>query len=210
MPLPGPDPGNPHPKPGHPRVGFLKNFITRPNIVVGDHTYYDDPDGPERFQDHNVLYHYEDIGDRLVIGRFCAIASGATFLMNGANHALSGVSTYPFLIFAEWEAPMPEFSIRGDTVVGNDVWIGWQAAVMPGVTIGDGAIVASRAVVTKDVRPYAVVAGNPAVEVRRRFDDATVAELLRIAWWDWPVEKIQRNLAAITGPNPDIAALRGA
>ncbi|HYH23552.1 MAG TPA: CatB-related O-acetyltransferase [Azospirillum sp.] len=210
MPLPGPDPGNPHPMPGHPRVGFLKAFITRPTIVVGDYTYCDDPDGPEHFQDRNVLYHYDFIGDRLVIGRFCAIAAGVRFLMNGANHALSGVTTYPFLIFPEWQAPMPEFRMRGDTVVGNDVWIGWEAAVMPGVTIGHGAIVASRAVVTRDVRPYAVVAGNPAVEVRRRFDDATVEELLAIAWWDWPADKIQRNLAALTGPNPDITALRRA
>lgn len=204
----GPDPLTPHPMPGHPRVGFLKAFVTRPNIVVGDYSYYDDPDGPEHFQDRNVLYHFEFTGDRLVIGRFCALAAGVRFIMNGANHALDGFSTYPFVIFPDWQAPMPEFPSRGDTVVGNDVWIGWEAAIMPGVTIGHGAIVAARAVVTRDVAPYSVVAGNPAVEVRRRYDDATVAALLEIAWWDWPADKIQRNLAAITGA--DLEALRRA
>ncbi|HYG85793.1 MAG TPA: CatB-related O-acetyltransferase [Azospirillum sp.] len=204
----GPDPNTPHPMPAHPRVGFLKAFITRPNIVVGDYTYYDDPDGPQHFQDRNVLYHYDFIGDRLVIGKFCALATGVRFFMNGGNHATAGFSTYPFTIFQEWQAPMPQFPFRGDTVVGNDVWIGWDAVIMPGVTIGDGAIVAARSVVTKDVAPYAVVAGNPAVEMRRRFDDATVAALRAIAWWDWPAEKIQRSLAAIGGA--DLEALRRA
>ena len=204
----GPDPLNPHPMPGHPRVGFLKAFVTRPNIVVGDYSYYDDPEGPEHFQDRNVLYHYEFTGDRLVIGKFCALAAGVRFIMNGANHALDGFSTYPFVIFPDWQAPMPAFPSRGDTVVGNDVWIGWEAAVLPGVTIGHGAIVAARAVVTRDVAPYSVVAGNPAVEVRRRYDDATVAALLDIAWWDWPADRIQRNLAAVTGA--DLEALRRA
>lgn len=125
----GPDPLTPHPMPGHPRVGFLKAFVTRSNIVVGDYTYYDDPEGPERFQDHNVLYHYEFTGDRLVIGKFCALAAGVRFVMNGANHAMGGFSTYPFVIFPDWQAPMPQFPSRGDTVVGNDVWIGWDAAI---------------------------------------------------------------------------------
>ncbi|WP_448187559.1 CatB-related O-acetyltransferase [Azospirillum sp. sgz301742] len=204
----GPDPLTPHPMPDHPRVGFLKAFVTRPNIVVGDHTYYDDSEGPEHFQDRNVLYHYEFTGDRLVIGKFCALAAGVRFVMNGANHAMSGFSTYPFVIFPDWQAPMPQFHSRGDTVVGNDVWIGWDAVIMPGVSIGHGAIVAARAVVTRDVAPYSVVAGNPAVEVRRRFDDATVTALLEVAWWDWPTDRIQRNLAAITGT--DLDALRRA
>lgn len=205
----GPDPNDPHPMKGFPRVGFLKTFITRPNIVVGDYTYYDDPAGPERFENENVLYHYDFIGDRLVIGRFCAIATGATFMMNGGNHATSGFSTYPFLIFGQgWERVVPDFPNRGDTVVGNDVWIGHGATIMPGITIGDGAIVAAKAVVAADVRPYAVVAGNPAREVRRRFDDAVVAELLRLRWWDWPVERITAHLEAITGA--DLDALRAA
>lgn len=205
----GPDPNDPHPLPGFPRVGFLKNFITRPNIVVGDYTYYDDPAGPERFETENVLYHYDFIGDRLVIGRFCAIATGARFMMNGGNHATAGFSTYPFLIFGHgWERLSPSFPTRGDTVVGNDVWVGHQATIMPGVTIGDGAIVAAQSVVTADVRPYAVVAGNPAREVKRRFDDAVVEELLRVRWWHWPAERITRHLEAIAGA--DLAVLRAA
>ena len=205
----GPDPADPHPLPGFPRVGFLKNFITRPTIVVGDYTYYDDPGGPEHFEDRNVLYHYDFIGDRLVIGRFCAIACGVRFVMNGGNHATSGFSTYPFVIFGRgWERVTPDFPNRGDTVVGNDVWIGHDATIMPGVTIGDGAIIAAKAVVSADVRPYAVVAGNPAREIRRRFDDEAVAELLRLRWWDWPVEHLTRHLEAISGA--DLATLRQA
>lgn len=205
----GPDPSDAHPMQGFPRVGFLKNFITRSNIVVGDYTYYDDPAGPELFETENVLYHYDFIGDRLVIGRFCAIATGATFMMNGGNHAASGFSTYPFVIFGQgWERVMPDFPNRGDTVVGNDVWIGHGATIMPGVTIGDGAIVAAKAVVTADVRPYAVVAGNPAREVKRRFDDAVVEELLRLSWWNWPAERITAHLEAITGA--DLEMLRAA
>lgn len=205
----GPDPNDPRPMQGFPRVGFLKNLITRPNIVVGDYTYYDDPAGPERFETENVLYHYDFIGDRLVIGRFCAIATGATFMMNGGNHVTSGFSTYPFMIFGQgWERVVPDFPNRGDTVIGNDVWIGHSATIMPGITIGDGAIVAAKAVVSADVRPYAVVAGNPAREVRRRFDDAVVAELLRLRWWEWPVERITAHLEAITGA--DLGALRAA
>lgn len=205
----GPDPNDPHPLKGFPRVGFLKNFISRPNIQVGDYTYYDDPAGPERFEADNVLYHYDFIGDRLIIGRFCAIATGARFMMNGGNHATSGFSTFPFLIFGQgWERLVPDFPNRGDTVVGNDVWIGHDATIMPGVTIGDGAIIAAKSVVSADVRPYAVVAGNPAREVRRRFDDAVVDELLRLRWWDWPVERITRHLEAIAGA--DLEALRAA
>lgn len=205
----GPDPNEPHPLPGFPRVGFLKTFITRPNIVVGDYTYYDDPLGPERFETENVLYHYDFIGDRLVIGKFCAIATGARFMMNGGNHATDGFSTFPFLIFGHgWDRLTPSFPNRGDTVVGNDVWIGHGATIMPGVTIGDGAVIAAQAVVSADVRPYAVVAGNPAREIKRRFDDAVVEELLRLRWWDWPVEHITAHLEAISGC--DIAALRAA
>lgn len=205
----GPAPDTPHPLAGFPRVGFLKNFITRPNIVVGDYTYYDDPAGPERFETENVLYHYDFIGDRLIIGRFCAIASGASFMMNGGNHATAGFSTYPFLIFGQgWERLAPSFPNRGDTVVGNDVWIGHGATILPGITIGDGAIIAAKAVVASDVRPYAVVAGNPAREVKRRFADDVVEELLRLRWWDWSAEHITAHLEAIAGA--DLAALRAA
>ena len=200
----GPKPEIKHPIPLHPRVGFLRALVDRPNIEIGEYTYYDDPEGPDRFVEKCVLHHYDFIGDRLVIGRFTAIAEGARFIMNGANHAMSGFSTYPFNIFGHgWEKGFDistwERELRGDTVVGNDVWIGMEAIVMPGVIIGDGAIVAARAVVTKDVPPYAIVAGNPARPVKMRFDKRTVRRLLAVAWWNWPAEKITRNLDAIRG-----------
>ena len=209
----GPDPMNPHPMPGFPRVCFLKPCITRSNIEVGDYTYYDDPDAPEQFEDINVLYHYDFTGDRLVIGKYCALATGVRFIMNGANHALGGVTTYPFQIFGSgWEAGFDPASLdtgyRGDTVVGHDVWIGTQAVIMPGVKIGHGAIIGSYSVVTKDVAPYAIVAGNPAEMRKMRFDDATIANLLDIAWWDWPPDKVTRHLDALR--SGDVAALRAA
>ena len=201
----GPDPHIKHPMaPVHTRVGFLKPLVDQTNIEIGEFTYYDDPNGPERFVERCVLYHYPFVGDRLIIGRFCALAEGVTFIMNGANHAMSGFSTYPFNIFGHgWEqgfdvATWHEEN-RGDTVIGNDVWIGMEAIVMPGVTIGDGAIVAAKSVVTHDVPPYAVVAGNPARIVKSRFDEKTVARLLDIAWWNWPADRIGRNLDAIRG-----------
>ena len=209
----GPDPREPYPMPGFPRVGFLKPLVDRPNIEIGDYTYYDDPAGPESFADQCVLYHYDFIGDRLVIGRFTALARDVRFIMNGANHMMDGFSTYPFSIFANgWEEGFDPAAYRsawrGDTIVGNDVWMGMEAMVMPGVTIGDGAIVASRSVVTGDVAPYAVVGGNPAREIRKRFDAETIEALLDIAWWAWPVDKITRNLDVIRGA--DIEALRSA
>jgi virginiamycin A acetyltransferase len=196
----GPSPDTRHPIAGVTRTGFLKPFITRPNIVVGDYTYYDDPDGPERFES-NVLYHFDFIGDRLVIGKFCSIGAGTKFIMNGGNHHTAWLTTYPFPIFRHgWESAMPEsWPNKGDTVVGNDVWFGHDALVMPGVTIGDGAIVATRAVVTRDVPPYAIVGGNPATVLRYRFDEATIARLLAVRWWDWDAAKITRNVRAICG-----------
>lgn len=192
------------------RTGFLKNFITRPNIEVGDYTYYDDPAGPQQFEEH-VLYHFDFIGDKLRIGKFCAIGARTTFVMNGGNHRGSGFSTYPFAVFGgAWAGRFDEelvFPNKGDTVVENDVWTGYDSLVMPGVRIGNGAIVATRAVVTSDVPDYAIVAGNPARIVRMRFDEATVAELLRIAWWNWDAQKITRNIAAI-GQNDLEALLR--
>lgn len=208
----GPSPEEKHPLAGFPQVGFLKPLIRNPLIEVGDFTYHDDPDGPEHFESRNVLYHFPFIGDRLVIGKFCALARGVKFIMNGANHPVNGFSTFPFFIFGKgWEgaAPKPEdLPHKGDTVVGNDVWLGYDALVMPGVRIGDGAIVAARSVVVKDVPPYAVVGGNPARVIRHRFDDEVVQELLELRWWDWPVEIITQNLRAITGA--DLAQLRKA
>jgi virginiamycin A acetyltransferase len=209
----GPDPSVKHPMTGHPRVGFLKPLVSAPNIDIGDYTYYDDPQGPEHFLEKCVLYHYPFIGDRLVIGRFCAIATGVQFIMNGANHVTTGFSSYPFNIFGSgWEQGFDAESymsaLKGDTVVGNDVWIGTQAVILPGVTIGDGAIVAAHAVVSRNVPAYAVVAGNPARPVRQRFDSTTVERLLAACWWDWPVDKITRNLDAIRGG--DIGTLEAA
>jgi virginiamycin A acetyltransferase len=205
----GPNPNEKEPMKGFPQVGYLKNFITKENIIVGDYTYYDDPNGVENFE-KNVLYHFPFIGDKLIIGKFCAIAKDVKFIMNGANHKTSGFSTYPFFIFANgWEKVMPkegELPFKGDTVIGNDVWIGYEATIMPGVKIGSGAIIASKSVVTKDVPPYAVVGGNPAQIMKMRFDEETIQKLLKIAWWEWSAKKITENLDAIT--NADIRLLK--
>ncbi|MGQ4878535.1 Vat family streptogramin A O-acetyltransferase [Billgrantia sp. LNSP4103-1] len=199
-PVHGPDPTTQHPIAGFPQVCFIKNVVKNPNIVIGDYTYYDDPEDSENFE-RNVLYHYPFIGDKLIIGKFCAIARGVKFIMNGANHKLSGISTYPFQIFGNgWEKVMPEMHelpYKGDTVVGHDVWIGYDALIMPGVQIGNGAIVSSRSVVVNDVAPYTVVGGNPARPIKQRFSSEVVETLQSIAWWDWPVDKITRNLSLI-------------
>jgi virginiamycin A acetyltransferase len=191
-------------------VQYLKTCITSPLIEAGEYSYYDDPRGPERFQEENVLYHYGP--ERLVIGRFCAIATGVRFIMNGSNHRMDGISTFPFPIFgAAWAESMDllkDLPNRGDTVVGNDVWIGYDALIAPGIQIGHGAIIAARSVVTKDVRPYAIVAGNPAVEIRRRFSDIDIESLLQIAWWNWPIEMITKHIRTLMAG--DIEALRRA
>ncbi|RWN23963.1 MAG: CatB-related O-acetyltransferase [Mesorhizobium sp.] len=209
----GPNPDIKHPIPMHTRVGFLKGLVNAPNIEIGDFTYYDDPDGPDKFAEKCVLHHYPFIGDKLIIGRFCAIAEGARFIMNGANHAMSGFSTYPFNIFGHgWEKGFDPATwsreVRGDTIVGSDVWIGMEAVILPGVEIGHGAIIAAKSVVTHDVPPYAIVAGNAAKVVKMRFDDRTIRRLLAVAWWDWPVDKVSRNLDAIRGA--DISLLEAA
>lgn len=205
----GPDPSSTHPMEGFPQVCFIKNTIKNPNIIIGDFTYYDDPEGPENFE-RNVLYHFPFIGDKLIIGKFCAIAKGVQFIMNGANHKLSGFSTFPFYIFGNgWEKAMPqagELPYKGDTVIGNDVWIGYKALIMPGVNIGNGAIISSRSVVTSDVPAYTVVGGNPAKVIKKRFTDETIAILEELSWWNWSVEKITQNITAIM--SSDIEALR--
>jgi len=204
----GPDPSNPHPMAGFPQVCFIQNTVRNPNIVVGDYSYYDDPEDAENFE-RNVLYHFPFIGDKLVIGKFCAIARGAKFIMNGANHKMSGISTYPFQIFGNgWEKVMPtpdDLPFKGDTVIGNDVWIGFDALIMPGVKIGNGAIISARSVVVSDVPAYTIVGGNPAKPLRQRFSDEAVAELKAIAWWDWPVDQISRHLSQIV--SGDVHAL---
>jgi len=196
---------------GFPQVCFIKNTVNNPNIIIGDYTYYDDPDDSENFE-RNVLYHYPFTGDKLVIGKFCAIARGVKFIMNSAFHKMSGASTYPFSIFGNgWESVMPKNSdlpYKGDTVIGNDVWIGYDALIMAGVKIGDGAIIGARSVVVRDVAPYEIMGGNPARPLRKRFDDKTIDTLLKIKWWEWDIEKITRNLPLITFA--DVAALEKA
>jgi virginiamycin A acetyltransferase len=205
----GPSPASRYPIDGVQRTGFLRQFITRPNIEVGEYTYYDDPKGVERFEE-NVLYHFDFVGDRLIIGRFCSIAAETRFIMNGGNHATDWFTTFPFPVFGNgWETAMPDsWPHRGDTVVGHDVWIGYGATIMPGVTIGNGAIVATQSVVTKDVEPFAIVGGNPAGLIRYRFDEGVRGTLSEIAWWDWDAGKIARNVRAIC--SGDIQALKTA
>lgn len=209
MPATGPNPEQRHPIAGVERTGFLKHFITRPTILVGDYTYYDDPRGPAQFE-QNVLYHFDFTGDRLIIGKFCSIATDVRFLMNGGNHPTDWLTTYPFPALGHgWEAAMPaSWPSKGDTVVGHDVWFGYGAMILPGVRIGNGAIIASGSVVTKDVPAYAVVGGNPARVIRSRFDPATAARLEAVAWWDWDAAKITRHVRAICGG--DVAALERA
>lgn len=206
-----PDPMTLHPVPAHERVVFLKPLVSSPKIDVGEYTYYDDPDSAAEFEHRNVLYAYGP--ERLVIGKYCAIATGTRFLMAGAEHPTVGVSTYPFTMFGgEWAAKTLDvvtgLPSRGDTVIGNDVWFGYQATVMPGVTIGDGAIVATGAVVTADVPPYTIVGGNPAKVIRRRFDDADVEVLRRAAWWNWPAGLVTEHARVIMAGTPaDIARI---
>ena len=194
--------------PGFPQICFIQNTVSNPNISIGDYTYYDDPEDSENFE-RNVLYHFPFVGDKLMIGKFCAIARGVKFVMNGGTHRMSGFSTYPFEIFGQgWErvaSKTDDSAYKGDTIIGNDVWIGYEAVIMPGVQIGDGAIVAAKAIVTKDVLPYTIVGGNPAKQIRQRFPDEIIQHLLEIAWWNWDIEKITRNLEAIV--NADIEAL---
>ncbi len=210
----GPDPDTLHPMPQYEGTTFLRPLAKdRANVEVGAYSYYDDRHLTKDFFDRNVLHHFEMFGDRLIIGPFVAIAYGVQIFMNGGTHAMGGFSTYPFNIFGGgWEEGFDPATWtaehKGDTVIGADVWIGTEAVLMPGVTIGPGAIIAARSVVTGDVPPYAVVGGNPARVVRTRFDEAIVERLLALAWWDWDAAKITRNLNAIRGA--DLAALEAA
>lgn len=196
----GPNANDIHPNEKINGICYIKNVITRPNISVGDYTYYDDINGAENFESH-VTHHYEFLGDRLIIGKFCAIAKGIEFIMNGANHRMCSVTTYPFNIMGHgWENCTPsleDLPFKGDTVVGNDVWIGQNVTIMPGVHIGDGAIIAANSVVVKDIPAYHIAGGNPCNMIRKRFDDELINYLLELKWWDWPVEKITGNLEAL-------------
>lgn len=197
----GPNPATSFPLANYERLCFLKNIVQNPNIVVGDYTYYDDFEDVRNFE-KNVRYHFDFIGDQLRIGKFCAIASGVEFILNGGNHLVDALSSYPFSIFGNgWEQAMEGrgFPNKGDITVGNDVWLGYRSVILAGVTIGDGAIVGAYSVVTKDVPPYTIVAGNPAKEIRRRFSDMEIERLLDLKWWDWPIEKITANVHLLTG-----------
>ncbi|WP_305156334.1 CatB-related O-acetyltransferase [uncultured Muribaculum sp.] len=205
---------NPNPNIIYPRTGdtqtvYLKSVITKPTIEVGDFTIYNDfVNDPRDFEKNNVLYHYPINHDRLIIGKFCSIACGAKFIFNCANHTLKSLSTYTFpLFFEEWDLPKSEVSTawdnKGDIIIGNDVWIGYDAVIMAGVHIGDGAIIGTRAVVTKDVAPYSIVGGVPAKEIRKRFTPDVVAKLLELKWWNWSSEKIKNHITAIQSGNID-------
>lgn len=204
----GPNPCNPFPLKDYKRLCFLKNIVKNSNVIVGDYTYYDDFENPENFE-KNILYHFDFIGDKLIIGKFCAIASGVKFIMNGGNHQLASFTTYPFAIFGNgWEkAPHENSPFKGDTVIGNDVWICYEALIMPGVKVGDGAVIGAKAVVTKDVAPYTIVAGNPAKPIRKRFDDEVIKTLLELQWWNWDSKKISENISILCSSN--LQALKG-
>lgn len=190
---------------------YLKHVITNPNIIVGDFTMYNDfVRDPRDFEKNNVLYHFPINRDRLIMGKFCSIACGAKFLFTSANHTQKSLSTYPFpIFFDEWDLDVEDITSawdrKGDIIIGNDVWIGYEAVIMSGVTIGDGAIIGARSVVTKDIPPYTIVGGVPARQIRRRFSEETIAALLELKWWNWPREKIARKIEAIK--NGDMKAL---
>lgn len=200
-----------YPRSGDHTTVYLKNVITKPNICVGSYSIYNDfTSDPRDFEKNNVLYHYPINNDKLVIGKFCSIACGAKFIFNSANHSLKSLSNYTFpLFYEEWGLDKKNVTAawdnKGDIVIGNDVWIGYEAVILSGVKIGDGAVIAARAVVTKDVSPYSIVGGVPAKEIKKRFDGSTVIRLQKLKWWDWPAEKISRAVGAIQTGN--IAAL---
>ena len=203
--------GNIYPRKGDNQTVYLKNVITDPGIEVGDYTMYNDfVHDPRDFEKNNVLYHYPINRDRLIMGKFCSIACGAKFLFTSANHTQKSLSTYPFpIFFDEWDLDVKDITSawdrKGDIIIGNDVWIGYEAVIMSGVTIGDGAIIGARSVVTKDIPPYTIVGGVPARQIRRRFSEETISALLELKWWNWPREKIARKIEAIK--NGDMKAL---
>lgn len=194
-----PDPDVIHPIAGYDKEIYAKPTITNPNIIVGDFTYIAD----SQFESH-VTHLYEWNGDKLIIGKFCQIASGVEFVMNGANHQMNAVSTFPFYTLEGWDMEPPKKSdlpLKGDTVIGNDVWIGQNAVVLPGVQIGDGAIIGANSVVGSNVAPYTIVVGNPAKVLRRRFDDEMIELLLQFKWWDRSIEEINSLIPILTDSN---------
>jgi virginiamycin A acetyltransferase len=198
--MPIPDKELKFPLENYTRLCFLKNIITNPNIIVGDYTYYDDFEDVKNFE-KNVKYHFDFTGDKLIIGKFCMIASGVNFIMNGANHLSESISAYPFAIFGgDWENAMEgkAYPSKGDTIIGNDVWIGHNVTIMPGIHIGDGSIIATNATVTKNVEPYSIIGGNPSQLIRKRFHTAQIQILLEIKWWDWDIDQITKQVQNLT------------
>lgn len=199
-----------YPRTGDTQTVYLNAVVQDPSIEIGDYTIYNDfVSDPRLFEQNNVLYHYPINHERLVIGRFCSIACGAKFLFNCANHSLKSLSSYTFpLFYEEWGLDKADVATawdnRGDIIIGNDVWIGFEAVIMAGVHIGDGAVIGARAVVTKDVPPYTIVGGVPAREIRKRFDTATIEKLQALKWWDWPEERIRQNLPYLQNGELDI------
>lgn len=174
---------------------FIKNVVKASNIIIGDYTYYDDPKDPTAFEHQNVLFNYPEFGDRLILGKFCAIASGTKFIMGPANHRIQSVTTYPFSVFeGSWKDIAPphlaSLPFKGDIIIGHDVWIGRESVIMPGVKIGNGAIIAAYSVVSKDVSPYTVVGGNPAKLIKKRFDDDMIHLLQRLQWWNFEAQQL--------------------
>ena len=191
-----PNPNTVHPIAGYDKEIYVKPTIKNPNIIVGDFTYIADSE----FESH-VTHHYDFVGDKLIIGKFCQIAAGVEFVMNGANHQMNAVSTFPFYTLEGWNMKPPaksDLPFKGDTVIGNDVWIGQNAVILPGVHIGDGAIIGANSVVGSDVEPYTVVVGNPAEAIRYRFDEELTSLLLMFKWWDKPVEEINELIPVLT------------
>lgn len=198
-----------YPRSGDTQTVYLKSVVKRPTIEVGDFTIYNDfVNEPRDFERNNVIYHYPINHDRLIIGKFCSIACGAKFIFNCANHTLKSLSTYTFpLFFEEWDLPKSDVATawdnKGDIVIGNDVWVGYDAVIMAGVKIGDGAIIGTRAVVTNDVEPYSIVGGVPAKEIRKRFAPEVINQLLELQWWNWPIERIRNSIRAIQAGDID-------
>jgi virginiamycin A acetyltransferase len=191
-----PDPKVIHPIAGYDKEIYVKPTIKNPNIIVGDFTYIADYD----FESH-VTHHYEWNGDKLIIGKFCQIAAGVEFVMNGANHQMNSLSTFPFYTLEGWEMKPPALELlpfKGDTIIGNDVWIGQNAVILPGVHIGDGAIIGANSVVGSNVAPYTIVVGNPARTLRKRFDDELIELMLRFKWWDRSIEEINHLIPLLT------------
>ena len=202
-----PNPKDIFPNPNLKDICYIKNVIKSPNIIVGDYTYYFEEGKSDKFEEH-VTHHYDFIGDKLIIGKFCSIAKGIEFIMNGANHRMKCISTYPFYIMGgDWGSALAphtdELPLKGDTVVGNDVWFGQNVTVLPGIHIGDGAIIGANSVVSKDIPPYSIAAGNPCRVVNKRFDDEMIELLLEFKWWDKDIEEINELIPFLGNTNLD-------